>query len=180
MMLAPLSDLANIVEENRNGEGTSLPGNSPKSLRMKVEHACHAVEQAFNQPIKGSEKMDNTAKKAPQEIGGMVPIHGFTEAIHRGDADIPFVDLGGGNFYQLLHVDMRLSLWVMRMKLQPGFEVQRHYHTGQVFAVTLSGKWLYREYPEVVNVKGSYLFEPAHSVHTLYVPNDNTEVTERG
>lgn len=122
--------------------------------------------------------MDNPAKKAPQEMAGMVPIHGFTEAIHRGDTDIPFVDLGGGNLYQLLHVDMRLSLWVMRMKLQPGFEVQRHYHTGQVFAVTLSGKWLYKEYPEIVNVKGSYLFEPAHSVHTLYVPKDNTEITD--
>lgn len=122
--------------------------------------------------------MDPISAATTQKPAPMVPLHGLMEAIHRGDGDIPFVDLGGGNLYQLLHVDLRQGLWVMRMKLQPGFEVQRHYHTGQVFAVTLAGKWLYKEYPEMVNQKGSYLFEPAHSVHTLFVPSDNQEETD--
>lgn len=122
--------------------------------------------------------MKNQPEAVAPAMPTMVPMHGLTEAIHRGEQDIPFADLGDGNLYQLLHVDMRQGLWVMRMKLQPGFEVQRHYHTGAVFAVTLAGKWLYKEYPDVINVRGSYLFEPAHSVHTLYVPKDNTEETD--
>ena len=54
----------------------------------------------------------------------------------------------------------------------------KHYHTGQVFAVTLSGSWYYLEYPDYVNRTGSYLYEPAHSVHTLKVSDDNEDVTD--
>ena len=49
---------------------------------------------------------------------------------------------------------------------------------GPVFAVTHSGSWFYSEYPETVNRAGSYLYEPAHSIHTLIVSEDNTEETE--
>lgn len=50
-----------------------------------------------------------------------------------------------------------------------------HYHTGPVFAVTQQGEWFYKEYPDKVNKAGSYLFEPAHSVHTLTVAEDAKE-----
>ena len=40
-----------------------------------------------------------------------------------------------------------------------------------------SGSWKYAEY-EDVNTAGSYLYEPAGSVHTLVVPDTNTEPTE--
>lgn len=53
-----------------------------------------------------------------------------------------------------------------------------NYHTGPVFAVTHSGSWYDKEYPEYVNRAGSYLYEPAHSIHTLLVSEDNTEETE--
>ena len=49
---------------------------------------------------------------------------------------------------------------------------------GTVHAFTLSGSWMYLEYPDDVNVAGSYLFEPAGSIHTLHVPEANTEVTD--
>jgi hypothetical protein len=42
---------------------------------------------------------------------------------------------------------------------------------------TLSGSWVYLEH-DFVNRAGSYLYEPPGSVHTLFVPADNTEVTE--
>ncbi len=42
----------------------------------------------------------------------------------------------------------------------------------------MSGSWLYLEYPDSVNVAGSYLFEPAGSIHTLHVPETNTEPTD--
>ncbi len=53
-----------------------------------------------------------------------------------------------------------------------------HKHTGSVLAFTLSGSWKYLEYPDDVNRAGSYLFEPAGSVHTLHVPADNHEITD--
>ncbi|MEQ8748128.1 2,4'-dihydroxyacetophenone dioxygenase family protein [Pyruvatibacter sp.] len=100
------------------------------------------------------------------------------EALHIGENDLPFVDLGDGTKIQLQQVDLTQGLWVLRTKFAPGYQVATHYHTGPVFAVTFTGSWHYREYPDVVNTKGSYLFEPAGSVHTLIVPDTNTEETD--
>ena len=78
---------------------------------------------------------------------------------------------------QLLQVDLDQGLWVVRTRFQPGVTIATHKHTGPVFAVTLAGSWKYREYPDV-NTAGSYLFEPAGSVHTLTVPKTETAVTD--
>jgi 2,4'-dihydroxyacetophenone dioxygenase len=98
-------------------------------------------------------------------------------ALHRGETELPFVDLGDGSLLQLLQVDVEAGLWVIRTKFKPGYLVQTHKHTGEVFAFTLAGSWKYVEYPEV-NTAGSYLYEPAGSVHTLTVPATNTELTD--
>lgn len=98
-------------------------------------------------------------------------------ALHRGESELPFVDLGDGSTLQLLQVDVEAGLWVIRTRFQPGYLVQTHKHTGEVFAFTLSGSWKYVEFPEV-NTAGSYLYEPAGSVHTLTVPESNTELTD--
>ncbi|HEY2814189.1 MAG TPA: 2,4'-dihydroxyacetophenone dioxygenase family protein [Acidimicrobiales bacterium] len=68
-------------------------------------------------------------------------------------------------------VDIGAGLWVLRTKFDPGITIPRHKHTGEVFAFTIAGSWKYLEYPEV-NTAGSYLFEPAGSIHTLTVPDD--------
>ncbi len=98
-------------------------------------------------------------------------------ALHLGEEDAPFVDLGNGVELQVLKIDIEAGLWVIRNRFQPGLVVERHKHTGCVHAFTLSGSWKYLEYPEV-NRAGSYLFEPAGSIHTLIVPEDNAEVTD--
>ena len=108
--------------------------------------------------------------------GACLPLHGPTEAVHIGESDLPFVDLGDGTLLQLLHVDLSAGLWVVRVRFPPARVIDRHYHTGSVFAVTLSGTWWYAEYPDSVNTTGSYLFEPAHSVHTLTVGDDGADV----
>ena len=105
------------------------------------------------------------------------PIPGIPAALHRAEKDLPFVDYQEGVVFQLLHADVEEGLWVIRVRFQPGVTVQRHKHTGEVFAFTLKGSWNYLEYPEV-NTAGSYLFEPAGSVHTLHVPASNLEVTD--
>ncbi|HEY8527440.1 MAG TPA: 2,4'-dihydroxyacetophenone dioxygenase family protein [Acidimicrobiales bacterium] len=98
-------------------------------------------------------------------------------ARHRGESDLPWVSLGDGSDLQLLQCDVEAGLWVIRTRFSPGYLVQTHKHTGEVFAFTISGSWKYVEYPEV-NTAGSYLYEPAGSVHTLTVPADNDGPTD--
>ena len=102
---------------------------------------------------------------------------GIPAALHRAESDLPFVFYQEGVDFQLLQVDVEAGLWVIRARVQPGVTIQRHRHTGEVFAFTLSGSWKYFEYPEV-NTAGSYLYEPAGSIHTLHVPATNTDVTD--
>jgi 2,4'-dihydroxyacetophenone dioxygenase len=99
-------------------------------------------------------------------------------AIHRDEAALPFVEFGDGSLLQLLQVDLPNGVWVVRNRFQPGTTIQTHKHTGHVFAFTLSGRWNYRESPDAVNSAGSYLYEPAGSVHTLTVPPENEELTD--
>ena len=99
------------------------------------------------------------------------------KAMHRGESENPFVALGDGTHLQLLQVNVEAGLWVIRTRFEPGVTIQTHKHTGEVFAFTLSGSWKYVEYPEI-NVAGSYLYEPAGSVHTLTVPEANDGMTD--
>ena len=99
-------------------------------------------------------------------------------AILRHEEDLPWVDLGDGSTMQLLHADVDAGLWVVRTKFNPGMTVDTHKHTGPVYAYTTEGRWYYLEYPDSVNEAGSYLFEPAGSVHTLHVPEDNPGITD--
>jgi len=99
-------------------------------------------------------------------------------ALHRGEKELPFVDIGHGSTLQLLQVDLHNGVWVVRNHFKPGTVIPTHKHTGPVYAFTRSGAWLYREYPEIVNRAGSYLYEPAGSVHTLTVPESNPEITD--
>jgi len=39
--------------------------------------------------------------------GGQLPTKGMMHAVHIGESDLPFVDLGDGSKIQLLHVDLR-------------------------------------------------------------------------
>jgi quercetin dioxygenase-like cupin family protein len=96
-------------------------------------------------------------------------------AMHVGVNDLPFVDIGNGNLLKVICVDTAEGLWIVENVFQANFEVQTHRHTGQVFGYTTSGAWKYKEY-EYVNTAGSFLYEPAGSVHTLTVLEDNTRV----
>jgi len=98
------------------------------------------------------------------------------EAILIHDEDLPQVALPDGSTLQLLQVDLNQNMWIVRNRFKPGMDiVDTHYHTGPVFAVTQSGEWFYKEYPDKVNKAGSYLYEPAHSVHTITVAPDAKE-----
>jgi 2,4'-dihydroxyacetophenone dioxygenase len=96
-------------------------------------------------------------------------------AIHLGEDEIPFVDMGGGNLIRVLQVREKESLWIIENVFQAGFEVMTHRHTGPVWGYTKSGAWKYKEY-DYVNRADSFLYEPANSVHTLQCIENDTRV----
>ena len=97
------------------------------------------------------------------------------ESIHIGARDLPFVDIGSGAKLKVLQVKLGENLWIIENIFQAGYEVQTHRHTGPVFGYTTAGAWKYKEY-DYVNRAGSFLYEPAGSVHTLQCVEDETRV----
>ena len=97
------------------------------------------------------------------------------EAIHFGADDLPFVDIGDGSMLKVLQVKHGEGLWIIENIFQAGYETDTHKHTGPVWGYTVSGAWKYKEY-DYVNRAGSFLYEPAGSVHTLQCTEDNTQV----
>ncbi len=96
-------------------------------------------------------------------------------AVHIGADDLPFVDIGGGNLLKVIQVRESEGLWIIENVFQKGFSVPTHRHTGPVFGYTVSGAWKYKEY-DYVNRAGSFLYEPAGSIHTLECIEDGTRV----
>ena len=109
------------------------------------------------------------AKVAARPI---VPAHSDTQTLHVGASDLPWAEAGDGSALQLLHVDLNQGIWISNTRVPAGYKVVKHFHTGQVYAVTHQGRWFYAETPDAVNSPGSYLYEPAGSVHTLTTPAD--------
>ena len=64
---------------------------------------------------------------------------GVPETHHRGPEDLPFVYFADGVKFQLLQYDIEGGLWVVRTIFEPGVTIQKHKHTGEVYAVTFSG-----------------------------------------
>lgn len=104
-------------------------------------------------------------------------VMGAPQSLHRAEDELAFVPYQEGVTFQLLQVNTETGLWVIRVRFQPGVTIQRHRHTGEVFAFTLSGSWRYLEYPEI-NTAGSYLYEPSGAIHTLHVPASNKGATD--
>ena len=96
---------------------------------------------------------------------------------HVADDGAPWVDTGVGVELKVMRVDLDRGIWVIRNRFQPGVQLQTHKHTGPVEGFTLSGRWHYLEY-DFESTAGSYIYEPAGSVHTLHVPEENTEATD--
>jgi 2,4'-dihydroxyacetophenone dioxygenase len=96
---------------------------------------------------------------------------------HAGDDDIPWVDTGIGLELKVMRVSVDTGIWAVRNRFRPGVQIPRHRHTGPVDGYTLTGRWHYLEY-DFWSTPGSYIHEPANSVHTLHVPEGNTELTD--
>ena len=105
----------------------------------------------------------------------MTTLDAAPQAFHIGADDLPFVDIGDGSKLKVIQVKAEEGLWIVENIFQQGYEVQTHRHTGPVYAYTVSGAWKYKEY-DYVNRAGSFLYEPAGSIHTLQCIEDDTRV----
>ena len=93
------------------------------------------------------------------------------------DAELPWVFVGEGIELKVLRVVRDTGVWVVRNRFAPGVSIPTHKHTGDVHGFTLSGCWHYAEY-KVDYPAGTYIYEPAGSIHTLTVNADNREPTD--
>lgn len=141
----------------------------PGGLSLTTREANAADKKLYR------ELTENSAAPSLQD-GGSLKALAHTTLIR--ESDLPFVGFGDKATGQLLLVDLATGLWIVRLKFEAGAKVGTHYQTGSVFAVTFSGMWYYKEHPRDKNIKGSFLYEPAHSLHTLMVPETNEEITD--
>ncbi|MGH3633909.1 2,4'-dihydroxyacetophenone dioxygenase family protein [Mycobacterium sp.] len=118
---------------------------------------------------------------ATTATGAPLPLVALTqrELLTVDEKDIPLVRnaFGDGVHFKPLRLDIENGEWVVLATFAPGSRIPLHYHTGAVDAWTISGCWRYREYADQPQTAGSYLYEPASSVHTLECPESNTEDT---
>jgi 2,4'-dihydroxyacetophenone dioxygenase len=118
---------------------------------------------------------------AIQSSASKVPVFSLpqNELLTVNASDIPVLKdaLGPGINFQPLFLDPEVGVWSVIATFPPGVGLPIHLHTGPVHGYTLQGSWIYREYPDQPQTAGSYLYEPASSVHELYVPETNTEDT---
>lgn len=124
--------------------------------------------------------MNETALKRDQtrKTFGMFPVP-TDDLLHVAETELPWAPLDNvGSLYQIPIVDLNTGMYMSNVRLQPGGRFETHYHTGMILGVTKKGAWYYLEYPEILNVAGSFLVEPAASLHTLAIPDDQEGMTE--
>ena len=103
-------------------------------------------------------------------------IEGAPAAVHIGADDLPFVDIGGGNKLKVIQVKEREGLWIVENIFHERLRGADATRTpGRCRATPSRGAWKYKEY-DYVNRAGSFLYEPAGSVHTLQCIEDDTRV----
>jgi 2,4'-dihydroxyacetophenone dioxygenase len=60
------------------------------------------------------------------------------------------------------------------LRIQPGAQLNPHFHPAGVYGFTLKGSWRYLEH-DWVAIPGTFLWEPPGELHTLTVPASNRE-----
>ena len=127
--------------------------------------------------------MPNTTGPAPAttSTGAGLPLLALPQnrLLTLNESNIPLIrdTVGPGIHIKVLRLDFEHNEWVVLVTFAPGTSLPLHYHTGPAEVYTLSGRWIYSEYPDQPQTAGSYLYEPGGSVHTLHVPEDNAEDT---
>lgn len=87
-----------------------------------------------------------------------------------------WMPLGDDAFSRPLLFDVKQGSWVSLLRVARAGTVERHRHANPVTAWTLAGTWGYRERPWIAR-PGTFLYEPAGDIHTLYVHPEDGHMT---
>lgn len=90
--------------------------------------------------------------------------------------DEKWAPLGKLGMVRPLMFDVTNGGWVSILKAQGEGTIPRHRHAARVTAWTLEGAWGYREHDWVARA-GSFAFEPAGHIHTLYIHPSEKKMT---
>lgn len=82
--------------------------------------------------------------------------------------DKKWYSLGKLGMVRPLMFDVTNGGWVSILKAEGEGTIQRHRHASPVTAWTIDGAWGYREHDWVARA-GSFAYEPAGHIHTLYI-----------
>ena len=96
-----------------------------------------------------------------------------------GDAmveDRKWYPAGHGGMLRPLLFDVANGGWIVILKTETKGTIQRHRHAAPVTAFTLDGAWGYREHNWLARA-GSFVYEPAGHIHTLYVDPEVGKMT---
>lgn len=94
---------------------------------------------------------------------------------HSAPDDPHWVPLAPGVAFRPLMFDVRDGGWSTLLRVAPGCQLARHYHTATVHGFTLKGSWRYPEHDWVAR-EGTYIFEPPGEAHTLVVDEGGEEM----
>ena len=72
--------------------------------------------------------------------------------------------------------DVSHGSWISILRARGAGTIQRHRHATPVTAWTLEGAWGYREHDWVARA-GSFVYEPAGHIHTLYIDPEEARMT---
>ena len=93
-----------------------------------------------------------------------------TSLVH--DADLPWANAGAGVAIKVYRVGAHDNTYQMMTRIDPGVQLPRHKHFGEVHTYTVAGSWGYREYDWLATT-GTYIYEAPGTTHTYYVPEDS-------
>lgn len=111
------------------------------------------------------------AGEQPMVVTGM-PTPTVTSAVVADD--LPWVVIEnewGESQVKMLRASLIENSYSLLIRWSAGIKVPKHYHFGSVHAWTLAGQWRYAEYDWVAR-PGTYVFEPAGTIHSLCVDED--------
>ena len=78
-------------------------------------------------------------------------------------------------WFRPLCLNASQGYWMNLLRVRKSGVLSRHRHPQAVHGLVLKGRWRYLEH-DWIATEGSYVFEPPGETHTLYVPEDVTEM----
>lgn len=90
--------------------------------------------------------------------------------------DDKWMPVGNIGHSRPLMYDIHHGSWVSILRARGEGTIQRHRHATPVTAWTMDGTWGYREHDWIARA-GSFVYEPAGHIHTLYIHPEQAHMT---